>query len=79
MRELRKDANFMAREKLRTKIAKDEAYEKKFKRLVAEIQSEEGRESNIYEREKSARKRANNSKKGSERARENVAYVYQNF
>ncbi|KAF1736510.1 putative nucleolar complex protein 14 [Beauveria bassiana] len=60
MRELRKDANFMAREKLRTKIAKDEAYEKKFKRLVSEIQSEEGRESNVYEREKSARKRANN-------------------
>lgn len=60
MRELRKDTNFMAREKLRTKIAKDEAYEKKFKRLVAEIQSEEGRESNVYEREKSARKRANN-------------------
>lgn len=60
MRELRKDANFMAREKLRTKIAKDEAYEKKFKRLVAEIQIEEGRESNTYEREKAARKRANN-------------------
>lgn len=60
MRELRKDANFMAREKLRTKIAKDEAYEKKFKRLVAEIQSEEGKESNEYEREKKARKRANN-------------------
>ncbi|KAJ6785004.1 hypothetical protein PWT90_03689 [Aphanocladium album] len=60
MRELRKDANFMAREKLRTKIAKDEAYEKKFKRLVAEIQSEEGKESNAYEREKAARKRANN-------------------
>lgn len=60
MRELRKDANFMAREKLRTKIAKDDAYDKKFKRLVAEIQSEEGKESNAYEREKSARKRANN-------------------
>ncbi|EGX92237.1 rRNA maturation protein [Cordyceps militaris CM01] len=60
MRELRKDANFMAREKLRTKIAKDEAYEKKFKRLVSEIQSEEGRESNAYEREKSARKRDRN-------------------
>ncbi|KAJ4141124.1 nucleolar complex protein 14 [Fusarium equiseti] len=59
MRELRKDANFMAREKLRVKKAKDEAYEKKYKRLVAEIQSEEGRESNAYEREKSARKRAN--------------------
>lgn len=60
MRELRKDANFMARENLRVKKAKDEAYEKKFKRLVAEIQSEEGRESNAYEREKKARKRANN-------------------
>ena len=60
MRELRKDANFMAREKLRAKKAKDEAYEKKYKRLVAEIQSEEGRESNMYEREKSARKRARN-------------------
>ncbi|CAG1971574.1 unnamed protein product [Fusarium graminearum] len=60
LRELRKDANFMAREKLRVKKAKDEAYEKKYKRLVAEIQSEEGRESNIYEREKSARKKAKN-------------------
>lgn len=58
MRELRKDANFMAREKLRVKKAKDEAYEKKYKRLVAEIQSEEGRESNAYERERNARKRA---------------------
>lgn len=57
MRELRKDANFMAREKLRVKKAKDEAYEKKYKRLVAEIQSEEGREANAYEREKAARKR----------------------
>lgn len=57
MRELRKDANFMARENLRVKKAKDEAYEKKYKRLVAEIQSEEGRESNNYEREKKARKR----------------------
>lgn len=60
MRELRKDANFMAREKLRVKKAKDEAYEKKYKRLVAEIQSEEGREANEYEREKAARKRARN-------------------
>ncbi|KAJ3571637.1 hypothetical protein NPX13_g5307 [Xylaria arbuscula] len=58
MRELRKDANFMAREKLRVKKAKDAAYEKKYKRLVAEIQGEEGRESNAYEREKQARKRA---------------------
>ncbi|KAG6200071.1 hypothetical protein E4U47_006325 [Claviceps purpurea] len=63
MRELRKDANFMARENLRVKKAKDEAYEKKFKRLVAEIQSEEGKESNAYERERNARKRANNNNK----------------
>ncbi|KAI1418963.1 nucleolar protein 14 [Xylaria sp. FL1777] len=58
MRELRKDANFMAREKLRIKKQKDAAYEKKYKRLVAEIQGEEGREANAYEREKQARKRA---------------------
>ncbi|KAI2467722.1 Nop14-like protein [Annulohypoxylon bovei var. microspora] len=58
MRELRKDASFMAREQLRMKKAKDAAYEKKYKRLVAEIQGEEGRESNAYEREKQARKRA---------------------
>lgn len=60
LRELRKDARFMAREKLRMKKAQDEAYEKKFKRIVAEIQSEEGREANSYEREKKARKRARN-------------------
>jgi nucleolar protein 14 len=58
MRELRRDANFMAREKLRIKKAKDEAYDKKYKRLVAEIQNEEGREANTYEREQKARKRA---------------------
>ncbi|OLN88587.1 putative nucleolar complex protein 14 [Colletotrichum chlorophyti] len=58
MRELRKDAQFMARENLRVKKAKDEAYEKKYKRLVAEIQNEEGREANAYEREKEGRKRA---------------------
>ncbi|KAI0859565.1 nucleolar protein 14 [Xylaria cubensis] len=58
MRELRKDANFMAREKLRIKKQKDAAYEKKYKRLVAEIQGEEGREANAYDREKQARKRA---------------------
>ncbi|ROT37309.1 Nop14-like protein [Sodiomyces alkalinus F11] len=58
LRELRKDARFMAREKLRAKIARDEAYEKKYKRLVAEIQNEEGREANAYEREKDGRKKA---------------------
>ncbi|KAI2614550.1 Nop14-like protein [Hypoxylon fragiforme] len=58
MRELRKDASFMAREQLKMKRAKDAAYDKKYKRLVAEIQGEEGREANAYEREKQMRKRA---------------------
>jgi nucleolar protein 14 len=56
MRELRKDANFIARENLREKKEKDAAYEKKFKRLVAEIQGEEGKEAKEYEREKRKRK-----------------------
>ncbi|CAK7209874.1 nucleolar complex protein 14 [Sporothrix bragantina] len=57
LRELRKDAHFMQREKLKMKKAKDAAYEKKYKRLVAEIQGSEGREANAYERERAARKR----------------------
>ncbi|CRK19365.1 hypothetical protein BN1708_012615 [Verticillium longisporum] len=61
MRELRKDARFMQRENLRVKKAKDEAYEKKYKRLVAEIQNEEGREANAYEREREGRKKARSS------------------
>ena len=52
MRELRKDANFIAREQLREKKEKDEAYEKKYRRLVAEIQSEEGKEAKAYARTK---------------------------
>ncbi|KAL8999687.1 MAG: hypothetical protein Q9169_001504 [Polycauliona sp. 2 TL-2023] len=56
LRELRKDANFIARESLREKKETDAQYEKKYKRLVAEIQGEEGRESKIYEREKRMRK-----------------------
>lgn len=55
MRELRKDANFVAREKLREKKEKDAEYERKYKRLVAEVQNEEGREANAYEREKRMR------------------------
>lgn len=60
MRELRKDAHFLAREKLRLKKEKDAAYEKKYKRLVAEIQGEEGHQANVYEKEKAARKKAKN-------------------
>ncbi|MCJ1242866.1 nucleolar complex protein 14 [Trapelia coarctata] len=56
LRELRKDANFIARESLREKKERDAAYEKKYKRLVAEIQGEEGKEANVYEREKRLRK-----------------------
>ena len=56
IRELRRDANFVAREQLRDKKEKDDAYEKKFKRLVSEIQGEEGREGKGYEREKAGRK-----------------------
>ena len=56
LRELRKDANFIARESLREKKERDAQYEKKYKRLVAEIQGEEGREANLYEREKRMRK-----------------------
>ncbi|KAJ5552956.1 hypothetical protein N7494_002334 [Penicillium frequentans] len=55
MRELRKDASFVAREKLREKKERDSEYEKKYKRLVAEIQNEEGRAANDYEREKRGR------------------------
>lgn len=56
LRELRKDANFIARESLREKKEKDLAYEKKYKRLINEIQGEEGREAKNYEREKRLRK-----------------------
>jgi nucleolar protein 14 len=58
MREIRKDARFMAREQLKTKVARDEAHKKKMDRLVAEIQNEEGREANAYEREREGRKKA---------------------
>jgi nucleolar protein 14 len=57
LRELRKDANFIAREKLKEKKEKDRQYEEKYRKLVAEIQGEEGKEANAYEREKRARKR----------------------
>jgi nucleolar protein 14 len=57
LRELRKDAAFVARENLRVKKERDAAYEKKYKRLVAEIQGEEGRAANEYAREKMLRKK----------------------
>ncbi|KAK2873451.1 hypothetical protein FQN49_002358 [Arthroderma sp. PD_2] len=58
LRELRKDSNFIARESLREKKEKDAEYEKKYRRIIAEIQGEEGRESKLYEKEKMARKQS---------------------
>ncbi|KAF1818840.1 Nop14-like protein [Dissoconium aciculare CBS 342.82] len=58
LRELRKDANFVAREQLREKKERDVEYEKKYRRLVAEVQNEEGAASREYEREKRARERS---------------------
>jgi nucleolar protein 14 len=55
LRELRKDGNFIARESLREKKDKDKRYNEKYRRIVAEIQGEEGREKNVYEREKRKR------------------------
>ena len=57
VRELRKDASFVARETLREKREKDAEYERKYRRLVAEVQGEEGREAKEYGREKERRKR----------------------
>lgn len=56
MRELRKDASFVAREQLRGKKERDASYEKKYKRLVADVQNEEGRAANEYEKIKRMRK-----------------------
>ena len=56
LRELRKDANFIAREQLREKKVRDGEYERKFRWLVAEIQGEVGREGRGYERERERRK-----------------------
>lgn len=56
LRELRKDANFMAREGLREKKERDGEYEKKMRRIVGMVQGEEGREAKDYERVKRMRK-----------------------
>ena len=58
VRELRKDANFVARQQLREKRERDEEYEKKYRRLVASVQAEEGHEAKEYDKAKAARKRA---------------------
>jgi len=56
LRELKKDASFLAREGLKRKRETDDAYKAKERRLIAEIQGEEGREAKEYEREKRKRK-----------------------
>jgi len=56
LRELKKDSGFLHREKLSAKKSADVAYEAKQRRLIAEIQGEEGAEKNKYEREKARRK-----------------------
>lgn len=58
VRELRKDANFVARQQLREKRERDAEYERKYRRLVASVQAEEGHEGKEYERVKEGRKRA---------------------
>lgn len=56
VRELRKDAGFIGREQLREKKERDWEYERKYRRLVAEVQGEEGQETKNNEREKRKRK-----------------------
>lgn len=57
LRELRKDANFVARERLREKRERDKAHEEKERRIIAEINAEGGQERNEYERERNKRKK----------------------
>ncbi|RKF71687.1 putative nucleolar complex protein 14 [Golovinomyces cichoracearum] len=58
IKELRKDARTYAIQDLKEKKERDAAHEKKFRRLVAEIQGEEGKEAKAYEREKEWRKKS---------------------
>ncbi|KAF3905571.1 hypothetical protein AA313_de0206881 [Arthrobotrys entomopaga] len=55
MRELRKDSQFIAREKLKERKVADQEYHDKMKRIVSMIQNEEGAAANAYEREKAKR------------------------
>ncbi|KAF2002842.1 Nop14-like protein [Amniculicola lignicola CBS 123094] len=57
LRELRKDNSFIAREQLRDQKEKGKRYNEKMRKLVAEIQTEEGTGKNEYERERRNRKR----------------------
>ncbi|KAK6504034.1 nucleolar complex protein 14 [Arthrobotrys conoides] len=58
MRELRKDSQFIAREKLKERKVADQEYHDKMKKIVSMIQNEEGAATNAYERERSGRKKS---------------------
>ena len=58
MRELRRDADFVAREKLRARREGDEVARERERRLVAGVQNEEGRERREYERVRARRRGA---------------------
>lgn len=55
VRELRKDAAFVAREELREKITRESKQKDLERKLIARVQTEEGASRGLYEREKKAR------------------------
>lgn len=57
LREIRKDTQFITRERLSEQKQKDKAYHHNLERLIRTVTTEEGAEKNKYEREKRARKR----------------------
>jgi nucleolar protein 14 len=57
LRDFRRDAAFIAREKIKAKRQTDKEYHEKLQRLERTIATEEGAEKNQYERDKQARKR----------------------
>lgn len=59
LRELRRDNEFLAREKLRERKQQDKEYHEKLDRLIRTVATEEGTEKNKYDREKRARKKKN--------------------
>ncbi|KAF5092899.1 hypothetical protein D0Z00_004344 [Geotrichum galactomycetum] len=63
LRELRKDSQFVARQKIADRRAHDKAYHEKMARLVNSINTEEGAEKNKYERERETRKKKNKQSK----------------
>ncbi|EWC45217.1 hypothetical protein DRE_05944 [Drechslerella stenobrocha 248] len=56
IRELRKDSQFVAREKLKERKIADQEYHDKMKKIVSMIQNEEGAAANAYERERGKKK-----------------------